>query len=344
MMRRRLSALLTILFATGCAALSAGADRRSAPRPRKLIAPTGRAVYHGVFPGGNHGREDTIAEADVAAYEAAVGRRVAWVYFSSEWGRSRAFPRATAAWIARRGAIPFVRLMLRSSPELGVNDAVFTSAGIARGDFDADLRTWAAGARDLGVPLLLEWGTEANGDWFAWSREGPAAYRAAFRHIVQVFRAERAPTAFVFHVHVPDAERTRFEAYFPGSDVVDWIGFSIYATGGPSDQGTLDFTAAMDAYVARATALAPRVPLLLAEMGADVANPNVDAARWADGALAALLAGRWHSLRGFAWWNSRFANESAPDTEMRVAASPALCRVFRRRLGGTAIVDRPILE
>jgi hypothetical protein len=344
MKRARLSAVVVAAMATSCAATTGGTERAPSTRARRLVAPALGSLYHGVFPGGAHAREDTISEADVAAYEAAVGRRVAWVYFSSEWGVSRAFPRATAEWITRRGAIPFVRLMLRSSLELGARESVFTSAAIARGDFDADLHAWAAGAHNLGAPLLIEWGTEANGDWFPWSREGAVSYRAAFRHIVEVFRAERAPASFVFHVHVPDAHGARFEAYWPGGDVVDWIGFSIYATGGPSDRAALDFTAAMSAYVARASALAPHTPVLIAEMGADVANRNVDAARWAEGALVALLAGRWPSVRGFAWWSSRFANAGAPDTEMRVAASPSLTVLFRRRLAASSVLDRPVVR
>ena len=63
-----------------------GELRRDADTYRQLAqldnaTPEGK-YYHGVYPGGISGEEDDITSADVAAYETAVGRKVAWVYFS----------------------------------------------------------------------------------------------------------------------------------------------------------------------------------------------------------------------------------------------------------------------
>src|SRR5262252_3199279 len=76
--------------------------------PRTLAVPPAGSLYHGVFPGGHTGDEDDVTPADVDEYERAAGRRVAWVYFSNNWFKSRAFPVATATWIRERGSVPFV--------------------------------------------------------------------------------------------------------------------------------------------------------------------------------------------------------------------------------------------
>jgi hypothetical protein len=79
-----------------------------------LQLPFSGRIYHGVYPGGIDGEEDDITLNDVLRYEAACGKQVAWVYFLNNWYRSRAFPLATAKWIRADGAMPYIRLRLRS--------------------------------------------------------------------------------------------------------------------------------------------------------------------------------------------------------------------------------------
>ena len=151
------------LAATG--AFVAGCGSGSAP-----VSPPGDGLYyHGVYPGGLTGEEDDITPADVDAYESLAGQPVAWVYFSHNWYHGRAFPLTTATWIRARGAVPFIRLMPRSTPDRGVADPAFRLQAILQGDFDADLRGWASAAAAFGTRLLVEFGTECNGEWFPWN-------------------------------------------------------------------------------------------------------------------------------------------------------------------------------
>ena len=52
-----------------------------------MASPPPGLLYHGVYPGGRTGHEDDLTPADVDAYEAASGARVAWIYFSNNWYR-----------------------------------------------------------------------------------------------------------------------------------------------------------------------------------------------------------------------------------------------------------------
>src|SRR5262249_25606091 len=165
---------------------------------RVQVPPAGH-LYHGVFPAGSTQPDADISMSAADAYRDAVGRQLAYIYFSHEWFKGKAFPRVTAEAVRSRGAVPFIRLHMRSQQKQLVTDPVYTLDNINAGMFDADLRAWADEAKAFGTALIVQYGTEVNGDWNPWSAEyngglsvGPQKFRAAFRHIVEVMRAEGA--------------------------------------------------------------------------------------------------------------------------------------------------------
>ncbi len=340
-------------FLAGAGALGlAGPSWAATPHDRavRALTPLPGRLLHGTYPGGTTGEEDDITPAGVQAYEAAVGRHVAWVYFSHNWYHGRRFPTATARWILAHGSTPYVRLMMRSDSEEFKPEPRFTLARIAQGRFDDDLVRWGRDAAALGVPVLAEFGTEMNGDWFRWNGRwngrgrGAERFRAAYRHIVEVTRAAGAENiVWVFHVNHEDAPGrrwNRFENYYPGADVIDWLGVSVYGMLGPDEQAPTDFVAALDAAHARLRRMAPDKPVIVAEFGTDIHNPRAPAAAWADRALAALLGRRWPGLIGFSWWNESWENQDESVTDLRLSQAPDLARVFRKRLAGGRLVTR----
>ncbi len=307
-----------------------------------LLPPTG-TYYHGVYPGGQSGAEDDLTPADVDSYEQSVGQQVAWVYFSNNWYNSSLFPESTASWIRERGAVPFIRLMLRSSADNPTPDPRYTLDAILSGQFDTELKAWGQAAKDFGTPLIVEWGTEMNGFWFAWNarwngqEKGAEKFRLAYRHVVETIRAEGASNiTWVFHVNDsddPDESWNRLEHYYPGDDVVDWLGVSVYSAQSPQDDYWTTFTEQLGAVMPRLTALADK-PVFVLEFGAAKNNPLGDQAAWADEALSALLSNRYPSIKGFSWWNERWQNDDNPanDTTMRVQDNSELADVFRKQL------------
>jgi len=324
----------------------------------RIGVPAQGTYYHGVFPGETlPGEESGITPADVASYEAAVGRQVAWVYFSHNWYEGRSFPLASATWIREGGAVPFIRLMLRSSEEQDVAESTYTLQRIIEGDFDDDLEAWGNAARDFASPLIVEWGTEMNGEWFSWNGvwnggagDGPSRFRQAYRHIHDQIHARGAQNiTWVFHADVQDAPEepwNAFENYYPGSDVVDWIGFSDYGAATPLDDEWIVFAVGMDQAVQRAAAMAPGKPVFVLEFAVTMGNPLGDAAEWTDTAMNDILTDRWPSVRGFSWWNEWWENDDDPshNTDMRVQTVPGLAAVMQAHLvGNTKVLDRPIL-
>src|SRR4029077_9533106 len=164
-----------------------------AESPRILPPPAGK-LYHGFYWGGvgtdeHDPTEHDVTPEDVARYEQAVGKKTAWIYFSNNWFESRKFPAVVCGGIRNLNKVPYIRLMLRSNVDQRHSEKTFSLRKIIAGDFDVDLRAWAREAKNFGSSILIEWGTEPNGNWFSWNgkwnggaKEGPARYVAAYRH------------------------------------------------------------------------------------------------------------------------------------------------------------------
>lgn len=313
-------------------------------------------IFHGVYPGGRTGEEDDIVPADLASYEQTVGKTAAWVYFSNNWYRSRAFPLETATWIRTAGSVPYIRLMLRDSPDEDKANRVFTLSRILSGEFDEDFRAWARAARDFGTPLIAEYGTEMNGEWFPWNGvwnggartdrygdptfpDGPERFRDAYRRIITLMRGQGASNIiWVFHANNddwPQESWNRFENYYPGDDVIDWLGVSVYGAQTPMDDYWEEFSPLMDAAYPRLAALAPDKPLIVAELGVTLHNRLGSQSDWARSALTDIIGLRWPRVMGFSWWNEHWQNDDNPrhDTTMRVQDNPALAKVFQELVG-----------
>ena len=320
---------------------------------RIQVPPDGR-LYHGVFPAGSTQPDADISMQAADDYVAAVGRPLAWVYFSNEWYVTKHFPHVTAEAIRARGAVPFIRLHMRSQQRQLIADPVYTLDNINAGMFDADLRTWADEAKAFGTALIVQYGTEVNGDWNPWSAPynggypaGPAKFQNAFRHIVEVMRAEGANNiTWALHLNGEnwpgDNPLNHAGAYYPGDDVVDWIGFSMYQNQGSDLTRCNDIGALLNAREAELGDVATRKPLFFFELGTNLKATACEPLDWTQTTLDDLLGGRWPEVHGFSWWSETFSDGSSV---MDVPSTPELRVIFHDVLNGPLgpnLVDRPI--
>jgi glycosyl hydrolase family 26 len=341
-----------ILLGVFVASIARGAQLIAPPPPGKLY----QGVYFDEPAAGHDPTEHDVTEKDIAQFEQALGTKTVWVFFSNNWFESREFPRTNCDWIRVLGKVPYVRLMLRSDGEQDRPEKLFTLANIIAGQFDEDLKAWARDAKEFGSPVLVEWGTEPNGSWFSWNGKwngganvGPARYIAAYRHIVDLMRAEGAGNLqWVWHVNwfdQPEAKWNRFENYYPGESYCDWVAVSAY---GPLTPGTVDGTESfgfkMGTAYPRLTKLAPGKPIVIAELGCEIHHPKVDAGEWAKGALEDLFSGRWPAVIGFCWWNESWENDDVRkhNTDMNILHDAGLTKVFREELSKHADKLQPV--
>jgi hypothetical protein len=331
----------------------------------QLAPPLQGKLYHGFYWDGvgtdaHDPTEHDVTPDDVARYEKAVGAKTAWIYFSDNWFESRKFPGATCRWIRTLGKIPYVRLMLRSGIDQERCEKTFSLQEIVAGRFDQDLRAWAREAKHFGSPILIEWGTEPNGDWFSWNgrwnggaSNGPARYVAAYRHIVEVMRSEGAGNLqWVWHVNwldQPEKKWNAFENYFPGATYCDWVALSVYGPLTPTARdGAESFAFKMRRAYPRLVKIAPGKPIIIAEFGCDLRNRRAPAAQWAKAALEDLFSNRWPGLIGFCWWNEGWQNDEIKrhDTDMIILHDAALTGVFRDELAKHAehVQESPVVR
>jgi len=236
--------------------------------------------------------EDVVSLGRIWAYEELARRKIAWAYFSNNWFEGVRFPTEEVKVVSAAGRTPFIRLMMRGTQDGGA-DPQHTLQLLLDGRWDAELARWAGQARDTRVPLMIEFGTEVNGDWFPWSgrwngagtkagfgdpsrADGPERFREGFRRLVTLFRAHGATNVtWVFHVNAtshPDQSWNRISEYYPGDDVVDWLGVSIYGPQHPSESQCASFRDLLAPAYVELAALSSTKPIAVLEWG--VSEPS----------------------------------------------------------------------
>jgi len=220
---------------------------------KKMIPVTGR-IYHSAFPDFN-GTEDDVTKERIDDFESLAKKEIAWAYFSNNWLDSLVFPKNAVNIIAKHGSTPFIRLMFRSEFEENRADPKYKMKDILYGQYDNAIIAWANEARNCGVNLLVEFGTEVNGKWFSWNGsyygggttagygasdypDGPEIFRDAYRHIIDLCNQQGCDNiTWYFHFDVNDDPEEWWNNpvyYYPGDNYIDWIGVSTY---GPFQRG-----------------------------------------------------------------------------------------------------------
>jgi mannan endo-1,4-beta-mannosidase len=129
------------------------------------------------------------------------------------------FSASDACMATGQGALPFIQI----EPF-----APYSVSGIANGDWDSYLKTYAKAVKAFGAKIALGFGHEMNGTWYPWGfgHVPPATFIAAWRHIHNVFDAAGA-TNVIWVWTINRAEHPP-EQWWPGSKYVTWVGISAY--------------------------------------------------------------------------------------------------------------------
>lgn len=349
-----LAGLLVLAAVAGAAATAApNVPACRAGQHLVLAPPSPGKTYAAAFPFFSNAsrNEDFVSTKRIDAFQRLAGEHLAWAYFSNHWlhGKIR-FPLGAIETIWRNGSLPFVRMMPWSRQVQGRADPVFRMADIAAGRWDPQLARWADAASRTGIPIMVDFGPEMNGDWFPWNGAyagklaGAHAYRDAFRHIVTLFRQRGATNvSFAFHIDAagePATAWNRPKQYYPGNAYVDWVGASVYGADDPGYEWTA-FSSGLAAAVAELRSLAPGKPIAVFEWGVVESPARGDKARWIASAFATLARSRYADVRAISWWDERWENDNGTWSDLRVNSSPAALAAYRRGIDGTRYVGTP---
>jgi hypothetical protein len=313
------------------------------------LQPPDYGIYHGAFPDMG-ATEDSVTTERILAFDSLTGNPAIWVYFSNNWFKGIKFPQKEVEIISALEKIPFIRMMPRSGFIENKQDPIYTMKKIIDGKFDKELIQYAKDARNFGKSLIIEFGTEVNGDWFSWNGkynggeekdnygnpdipDGPERFRDAYKHIINIFRAENANNVtWVFHVSdnsSPEEDWNLMSAYYPGDDYIDWIGVSIYGSQEPGEQWN-SFTDLMDKCYIELCGISKSKPLAVLEFGVIEDPVYGNKAKWIQNALQSLRDNKYSRIKAMSYWHSIWQDENGNIINMRLDSSPGSINTYKR--------------
>ena len=322
-----------------------------------LIPPPDGGIYHAAFPEFG-GSEDQVSAGRIGAFESLVSKPIAWAYFSNNWFGGIQFPQASVSQVAAAGRTPFIRLMAWSRFRDHGADTTYTLDRIIAGQFDAQLTAWGQAAAAQPFPLLVEFGTEVNGQWFPWNGkwagggtttgygdpslpDGPERFRDAYRHVHDVITAAGADNLTWFWHVVPDGQPAAawnsVANYYPGDAYVDWSGVSVYGPIGYGEKWK-PFARGMDRAYAELTGVAPSKPIAVLEYSA---IQNRRKARWLRAAINAVASRRWPLVRALSVFHSRFRGPNGV-VNLHVNSDKRSLRAYRGAIANPIFESTPV--
>jgi mannan endo-1,4-beta-mannosidase len=227
--------------------------------------------------------------APIESFATSVARPNIALYYSG-WGEPFQAGFATSA--AYHNVVPLVQ----------IEPGRISLASIAAGNYDHYLEAFATAVASYGAQtgqgVIISFGHEPNGPWYPWGvgHASPAAWIAAWRHIVTVFRQQGADdVTWLWTVNII-ARQSGVPSpvpWWPGNSYVTWIGIDGYYY-----KPSWTFPSLFGPTIKAVRTLALD-PILVSETG-------VAPAAGQPGKIASLFAGvRAYGLLGFVWFDAK---------------------------------------
>jgi mannan endo-1,4-beta-mannosidase len=215
-MKPRLVMYTALMIAA--AALATAFSHIGTMHPRPPVAhaslPVSLASYLGVFETGSPPAFQPLSD-----FATAAGRPPDLVGYFSGW--AQAFDLPFAESMHEHHITPFVQI-----------DPTFASiSAISAGDYDSYLRSYADSVRAFRHPVVIGFGHEMNAPWYPWGygHVPPATFKAAWRHLVRLFRGQGADNVtWLWTVNADRPGTGPVADWWPGQRYVTWVGIDGY--------------------------------------------------------------------------------------------------------------------
>ncbi|NUT96493.1 MAG: hypothetical protein HOY78_31140 [Saccharothrix sp.] len=230
------------------------------------------------------------------------------VQWFDSWGTGRAFDAAAARTLWNQGIMAHYTWEPWNTA-LGVADPQqIHLKDIVDGKWDGYIRARGAEFASVGAPIMVRWGHEFNGNWYPWglvnNGSDPSLYVRAYRRVHDLVVAAGATN--VQWVWCYNNNSTPNEPFnepapaYPGDDYVDWVAIDGYNWGlapswDPAGNYWTSFESAFSSAYAKARSIAPKRPVMVAEIGSS--EDGGDKAQWINDLSAALASGRYPDLK-----------------------------------------------
>jgi len=320
----------------------------------KLEEAPNNGIYHAAYPDFG-GYEDLVTANRIQNFENLAQKEIAWAYFSNNWfGANIEFPTDEVNTIYNEGKIPFIRMMARDDDEEApYNPPTFPMQDIINGDYDTELTQWARDAKATDIPLLVEFGTECNGQWFPWNAkwngannkngygnpnlyDGAERFRDAYRHIIDIFNQENVQNiTWFFHVDAygePERNWNKMKLYYPGDDYIDWIGVSVYGRQEAGEPWQSFEEVLSDAWDELSHISDEGKPIAVLELGVIEGDNATDKANWIHDAYESVGPNGTfdQDIEAMSYWHENF-----DQTDLRINSSNNSLQAYRNAVSNS---------
>lgn len=325
------------------------------------VLPPESGIYHTAF-STMYSSSNNVSENEVPYFVNLVNKKIVWLNFSNDWFEGIKFPAQSVKNIYKSGSLPSIRIMPWSTYDK--HDKKYPLKKIVNGDFDKELTKWAKELEATGIPVLLDFAAEPNGNWFPWCGEfngkgtftaygdknypdGPEIWRDAYRHIIKLFRkAGVSRVTWVFHVNAIGSsgeEWNKIKYYYPGDEYIDWLGLSAY---GPQRWGEtyIHFLDVMKPGYYDLAALSDTKPIAVLEFGVADYLPTISKPNWIQDALYSVQTAEYYKIKAVGWWHSTWWNNDGTMSAIQVDSSPESLRFYKEAIAQPEFIGEYILS
>jgi beta-mannanase len=206
-------------------------------------------------------------------------------------------------------------------PLVQIEPTDISLTAIAAGQYDGYLTAFATAVRSYHNPVILSFCHEMNGWWYSWGfrHASPAAFVAAWRHVVTLFRAQGARNVtWLWTVNIIDKRGIPSPGpWWPGGSYVTWVGLD-----GHYLKSSWKFAPLFGPTI-RAVRTLTHAPILVAETAAAPAAGK-------PAKIADLFAGiHAYGLLGFVWFDATGVMDWRINSPAAVAAFRQGANTFR---------------
>jgi glycosyl hydrolase family 26 len=272
-------------------------------------------------------------ETAIKNLDAAVNRHSSIVHWFAQWGDNGSGNfSANQPWMLSNvrsytsvgvtGSTPFITWEPWGPAPYTAANNTFPLQGIAAGNFDTYIDSWANGLHTYGGPVLLDFGHEMDGNWYPWGYgvNGNTAtdFIAAYRHVHDRFVLAGATNVqFVWTVDIWNPAGINPTTFYPGDAYVDRLAIDVF-NWGAAGGGWASLSQGLDAtqVYTRLASLSTK-PIMLGEWASAEATPGDPAgaskSQWILDAAQALASTytRITTVIWFSWAGSPFALDSS---------------------------------
>jgi hypothetical protein len=267
-------------------------------------------------------QQDTSGAA-IDRYITSVGKKPAFAWQPTTWQRADGnfipFRSPVLEEYRMRGIMPGLTWEPSRGPiesyadrQVAINQSDYSWQQILSGKHDAYITQWAKDAAAYQYPFLLRILHEMNGNWYPWGygvngNTDLADYVAAYRHIVDLFRAAGATNVqFVWNPAVINAATLQkygplLEQAYPGDGYVDWVALDGF-NNKPAEWRTLE-EIFLPSY--QLVSSFSKRPMILFEVGSlENAQDPTARARWMTEGFLNTIPNLAGGIKMVVWFNS----------------------------------------